>query len=193
MFCIKIAGLVIQIRNQYSYIRNQCRRYIVWFKKPDFSVEATKEELLQEQNGNLDYSLGYCESLCVYRHIAQEMLRYDAFLMHAAIVAVDGQAYAFAAQSGTGKTTHISLWRRMLGRRMEMVNGDKPILRFVGDTLYACGTPWAGKERLENNVQRPLKAVCFLERGKENRIRRMENRKKHDCKSDNYQQDTDGQ
>lgn len=173
MFCIKIAGLVIQIKNQYSYIRNQCRRYVVHFRKPDFIVEATMEELLEEQGGSEQYSLDYCESLCIYRHIAQEMLRYDALLMHAAIIAVDGQAYAFAAQSGTGKTTHIRLWRKLLGRKVKSVNGDKPILRFEGDTLYAYGTPWAGKENLEHKIRRPLKAICFLERGKENRIRKM--------------------
>ena len=42
-------------------------------------------------------SRGYCESLCLYRQICRRLPFYDAFLMHASVVAVDGEAYAFAA------------------------------------------------------------------------------------------------
>ena len=55
-----------------------------------------------------------------------------------------------------------------------MVNGDKPILRFVNDHLFACGTPWRGKEHLGENTSVPMKAVCFLERGEEVSLRRMD-------------------
>ena len=101
------------------------------------------------------------------------MVHFDAFLLHAAVIAVDGEAYAFLAPSGTGKSTHICLWLDKFGNRAQVVNGDKPILRFIDGILYACGTPWCGKEGLENNIMRPLKTLCFLEQSPNNSIRRL--------------------
>ena len=70
-----------------------------------------------------------------------KMPLYGAFLMHAAVVEVDGIAYVFTAPSGTGKSTHVQLWLDHFGPRARVLNGDKPLFRFEGNTLYACGTP----------------------------------------------------
>ena len=43
------------------------------------------------------------------------------------LISFDGQGIAFAAPSGTGKTTHIKLWQRLYGDRVEIINGDKPL------------------------------------------------------------------
>ena len=85
--------------------------------------------------------------------------------MHAAVIDLDGLGIAFAAKSGTGKTTRVQLWKEAMGDRVKVVNGDKPILRFMDGQLYAFGTPWMGKENLGENTRVPMKAVCFLERG----------------------------
>ena len=39
--------------------------------------------------------------------------------------------------------------------------------------MYAYGTPWCGKEGWNKNTRARLKAICFLERGAENRIERI--------------------
>ena len=83
---------------------------------------------------------------------------------------MDGEAYVFAAPSGTGKTTHTRLWLEQFGSRAEVVNGDKPVFRFVRGRLYACGTPWRGKEGMGSNIMRPVRAVCFLEQSPANSI-----------------------
>ena len=62
------------------------------------------------------------------------MLGYDAFLFHAAVVSYAGCGYAFAAKSGTGKSTHVAQWMHALGDRVTVVNGDKPLLRW-----WRCG------------------------------------------------------
>ena len=80
---------------------------------------------------------------------------------------------AFAAKSGTGKTTRLLLWQQTLGSRVRPVNGDKPILRVCGEQVYACGTPWSGKENLNTNIMLPLKAICILERDSTNHIERI--------------------
>ena len=169
MFCIRIADIPVRIDNRYSYVHRLCEDYEV-NAVPAFTVRVSEEEILEEQKGDTHYSAGYCESLCIYRKICCKLAEYDAFLMHAAAVAVDGKAYIFTAPSGVGKTTHIRLWLEQFGRRAQVVNGDKPIFRYIEDVLYVCGTPWQGKEKWGLNIIRPVQAICFLEQSPTNKI-----------------------
>lgn len=173
MFCIKIADIPIGIENRYPYVRRLCGGYETETEKPAFTVSVTEEEIRKEQDGESCFSEGYCESLCIYRKICYALIRYDAFLMHSAVIAMDQEAYVFTAPSGVGKTTHIRLWQNRFGSRVQVINGDKPIYRFIGDKLYACGTPWRGKEYLGNNMMCPVRAFCFLKQGTENHIREL--------------------
>ena len=173
MFCIQIAGVPIGIDNRYPYVREQCCGYMVEGVEPAFTVRVTDEEIRREQDNDPFAPEDYCEDLCIYRAICCRLARYDAFLMHSSVVEMDGVAYAFAAPSGTGKTTHTLLWLEHFGEKAKIVNGDKPVFRFIDGVLYACGTPWQGKEDLGANVMVPLQAVCFLEQGAENHIRRL--------------------
>ena len=173
MFCIQIAGIPIGIDNRYPGVKRLCSDYIVE-KQPLFTVSVSEEDLLKEQGGNQQFSLQYCESLCIYRQICLRLPQYDAFLLHSAVLAVDGDAYVFTAPSGTGKTTHLRLWLDLFGDRVEIVNGDKPVFRFIDGALYACGTPWQGKACLGSNIMRPVRAVCFLEQSPANHIRRLQ-------------------
>ncbi len=138
-----------------------------------FEREKALREAVYEGLPPVDYPDDYLESVAVYRKIALEMTDHGAAVFHGAVVAVDGEAYAFTAASGTGKTTHMKLWLRRFGDRALVVNGDKPILRVDGDRVYACGTPWCGKENLNTNVVLPLKAICILERDSSNHIERI--------------------
>ena len=90
--------------------------------------------------------------------------------MHAAVLDVDGNSYAFTARSGTGKSTHIRLWKKLLGDDISVVNGDKPIIKYENGEFFAYGTPWAGKEGWQTNSKTNLKKICFLERGMENKV-----------------------
>lgn len=177
MFHIKIAGVVVGIDNRSKYIEGLCRNYIVTDETPSFTVRAEKREVEQEMAGipflRRWRSRGYYESNCLYREICLGLVDYDAFLMHSAVIEVDGQALAFAAKSGTGKSTHIRLWRERFGREVHIINGDKPIFRFIDGRLFACGTPWRGKEGWGRNAMAPLKALCFLEQGQENQVERL--------------------
>lgn len=72
-----------------------------------------------------------------------QLLKFRGILLHSSCVVVDGAAYAFSADSGTGKSTHTALWLKHFGNRAYMLNDDKPAIRLVGDRVYACGTPGA--------------------------------------------------
>lgn len=173
MFCIKIAGIPIGIDNRAGYVKRLCRGYEVEGETPDFTVSVTEEEVNQTMGCLERFSYGYVESLCLYRKICLRLAKYQTFIMHAAVVTVDGKAYAFTAPSGTGKTTHIRLWMELLGDRAKVLNGDKPLFRFIDGVLYACGTPWQGKEHMGENIMCPVQGICFLEQNPENHIRSL--------------------
>jgi hypothetical protein len=170
MFAIELAGIRIGMDNRYPFIERQCRGYYCEPTDLAFTVSATPEEIAEEQKLG-DFSEGYCESICLYRHICQTMPQYNVFLFHACVLEVDGWAYAFTAKSGVGKSTHCSLWlKNVPGARV--LNGDKPLIRLEEDgSVTAHGTPWNGKHGLGTKITVPLKGLCILERAEENSIR----------------------
>ncbi|MBP3361796.1 MAG: hypothetical protein J6N52_13130 [Clostridia bacterium] len=166
MFTVRLAELNIMIDNKYGYIEKMCAGYIT-DRPPDFSVSVSAPEITAEGSGD-SLSMGYLESLAVYRKIAEKILCYDGFLLHGVVIDVEGVGIAFLAKSGIGKSTHARLWRELLGSRMTVINGDKPLVRIIGGKIFACGTPWAGKENLHTNAKTELKKVCFIERSDKN-------------------------
>ncbi len=117
-----------------------------------------------------NYSDAYLANLALCRQIAEIGPRHGRFVAHMAVIEYDGLAYAFAAPSGTGKSTHIRLWKDVFGPRVKVINGDKPILRLSGSVMdkpvvIACGTPWGGKEGWQSNASAPLAGLCFVRRG----------------------------
>ncbi len=113
---------------------------------------------------------GYYATVYILRKLAEKLYPFDAFLLHASAICVDGEAVLFCAQSGTGKTTHSRMWENRFGERFFYINGDKPILRKQNGVWRVFGTPWAGKEGYGRNTSAPLHAICLLKRGKENEI-----------------------
>ena len=179
MFCVQLAGVLIAVEARYPFTERLCADYIVDVSPDecDFAVSATPEEIAAE-NDEGAFSPAYCESLALYRKICTRMPSYDAFLFHAAVISYAGRGFAFAARSGTGKSTHIAQWMRALGDNVAVVNGDKPILRWQSGegpgaedagsqpsgAFVAYGTPYNGKEGWGQNASVPLRAVCFIER-----------------------------
>jgi hypothetical protein len=140
----------------------------------DILVSVTDEEIEAERvTEYTSATSSLLESVAIYRKIALMLPSYDAFLLHAAAIEMDGCAYAFAAKSGTGKSTHIAQWRKAFGERVTIINGDKPIVRMREGIPVIYGTPWAGKEHWQRNTYAPLKAICFIERAEKNAIRRL--------------------
>lgn len=173
MFVIELAGVRIRIENRYPYIERQCRAFVCDGEEAAFSVSATSDEILEESNHG-EFSDAYCESICIYRHICEKIADYNVFLMHSSVIEVDGRAYAFAAKSGVGKSTHTRLWLKNIPHA-RVLNGDKPLMRLEEDgSITAFGTPWNGKENWGENISAPLQGVCFIERGEVNSIRRAE-------------------
>ncbi|MBP5288614.1 MAG: hypothetical protein J6Z79_01920 [Clostridia bacterium] len=180
-FTVKLAGVPIGVEAHFDDVYRLCGEYLCE-DNPAFTVRPSLEDIALEQEKSdreasfeglraMKFSDGYLETLAVYRQIAHKLLDYDVMLMHGSAVCVDGKAYLFTAASGTGKTTHTRLWLREIPGAF-VINGDKPLIRFYRDRCEIFGTPWSGKEGMNRNTSAPLKAVCVLERGKTNQIRR---------------------
>ena len=96
------------------------------------------------------------------------------FVIHASSIGYDGKAYLFSADSGTGKSTHVGNWMKYFGEdKVKIINDDKPAVKKKDGTFRVFGTPFSGKNNLNNDVSYPIKALCFIHRSKDNEIRRL--------------------
>lgn len=192
-FKMKIADVLMDVSSQYDTLAEYCRNYLVKdssleaqehlvLTMEDIEKERMMEQMITEKDRDIEkkgesapsqYSLQYLETLATLRKIADFMPEWDGFLLHGAVIAWEDQGYLFTAPSGTGKSTHLALWKKYLGDQAEVINGDKPFLRLTDNEVWVYGTPWAGKERWQVNKKVALKGICFLERGEENRIQEI--------------------
>ena len=180
-FMMEVAGSVFAVQPLFESTRAYCADYLT-DREPEFSVAVDRADLVQEQRlldieadeeglKRRKFSDMFLERSVIQRRVAEALIGKDTLMLHGSTVAVDGQAYLFTAPCGTGKSTHTRLWREVFGDRAVMGNDDKPFLRITSDGVLACGSPWTGKHGLGSNVSFPMKGICILSRGSENRIR----------------------
>ena len=185
-FAVQLEGHSFGITCRYVATKAFCENYII-AGEPGISIVLSQadidfERMKADREDALEglpvreYSDEYLETLALLRKVTEAFFDFDTVLFHGSVIAVDGTAYLFTAKSGTGKSTHTRLWRQLLGDRATMVNDDKPFLKITPEGVVACGSPWMGKHQLGSNIQVPLKAICILERGEENKIRKIQPR-----------------
>lgn len=174
-FRIGLAGVIMEIWPLHGTVRNYCKAYIR-SGKPEITIRMEEADIIRERKqhpGQSGMSDAGMETASVYRKIAEALIDRGILLIHGSAVALQGKGYLFLAPSGTGKSTHTRLWREVFHPEATMINDDKPLLRIEQGIVRVCGTPWDGKHRLSTNRMVPLQAICLLERGEKNRIRRL--------------------
>ena len=183
-FTISVAGLIAHVQPMFVSTIEYCRTYLT-DQKPDCFIQVSDEDLafqqaraereaIEEGIRIRKYTGPYLERATILYKVTGELLQRDTLLFHGSTVAVDGEAYLFTAPCGTGKSTHTRLWCQKFGDRALMINDDKPFLQVTEDAVFACGSPWSGKHGLDSNVRLPLRGICILCRGSENRIRKVD-------------------
>lgn len=184
MFQIELAGHIFEIENAYPYVEQLCEDYKTEKCATD-RIKVTSEEIARENEDGKNWSLGYLESLAIYRKICEKLLEENIILFHSSAVEIEGKAYLFTAPSGTGKSTHTRLWREVFGEKVTMINDDKPLIHIpnrysdkadLDDTIKVYGTPYAGKDGLQTNTSAPISAIIILHQAKENTINRLDAR-----------------
>ena len=164
----RIADLAVEM-NTYGRTARQAEAYVCQQPQEiDVKVSSFRELYMKRYSG---LSEEECEYLGTAKSFYQQLVNYGGLMLHSSAVVVDGRAYLFAADSGTGKSTHTKLWLQRFGDRAFILNDDKPALRFEDGTWYAYGTPWSGKYDISVNTRAPLAGIAMLERGEQNRIK----------------------
>lgn len=113
------------------------------------------------------------ESGSCFAHIAWEalLLQECKAIFHAACVETSYGGILFSGPSQSGKSTQAKLWCDHRGAKL--LNGDRPILSFKEDELYAHGSPYAGSSKCYRNEACQVKAIVFLKKGDRNSIKAM--------------------
>ena len=96
----------------------------------------------------------------------------ETLLIHASCIVKNKKGYPFTAKSGTGKSTHTSLWMKHI-EGCELLNDDNPIIRVINGQAFIYGSPWSGKTPCYRNVKVRLGAIVNIERAKRNYIERL--------------------
>lgn len=170
---IKVADFVFEINNHYRYSEKFVKNYLT-DEEADCRIDIS-HEVLEARKAKLreDYPIHYVEFLEIYRAICDYVVAHGGMLMHGAVIEYDNNAYMFTAPSGTGKTTHIRQWKKLYGDNVHIINGDKPLMRYIDGEFIVYGTPWCGKEHYNRNTKAPLRGIVLLSRGEENSIERI--------------------
>lgn len=166
MFKIKMAGVVIEIDNVHSYIKEYCRDWLT-DDAPLFRVKTTIDEIKSylAKRGIESIDDPTAERILLFKKIAAKLAERGMFLLHSSVISYRGKGVAFVASRGVGKTTHTMLWKHSFWNDVEFVNGDKPIISCEDGSFIANTSPWKGKEGLGNIDRVPLSAIVFIERG----------------------------
>lgn len=167
MLC-SIAELTVEIP-EVGGMAPHCRDYLIRdtfgadiviraesYCKELYPATLSPEDLAYMETGRIFYS---------------HLLDHEGMFLHASAVELEDRAYLFSGDSGVGKSTHTRLWQQLFDARI--INDDKPALRQRDGRWYAYGTPWCGKDHIQQNRKVPLAGICFLRQGSENRIRAL--------------------
>ena len=168
MLC-NIAELITEVPAAGG-MTSRCREYLA-------QTQQTPDVVIYEKYYDAGRWQGLDEALVPYMCSGEQfywhLLRHAGLMLHASAVGLDGRAYLFSGPCGRGKSTHTRLWQETFGAEAVVFNDDKPALRRLGGRWYAYGTPWCGKDGINQNRKFPLAGICFLQKGAENRIRRL--------------------
>lgn len=169
----EIAGLKILMTTYYDRVKDLAKEYLAkseW-DEPDHELNLGLEfydSLKKDDLENIpDETVEYVTTGALFNRF---LIAHNGIMLHSSAVVVDGYAYLFSADSGTGKSTHTNLWLDKFGDDAFIINDDKPAIRKIDGEWYVFGTPWCGKNNTNKNAKAKLGAIVFLERSEENWI-----------------------
>lgn len=99
-------------------------------------------------------------------------LPYDTVAVHSSCIVFRDRAVLFLGESGTGKSTHTALWRKVVEGSF-LLNDDSPVLRVENGVVYAYGSPWSGKTPCYRQERHRLAACVRLSQAPYNRIAKL--------------------
>lgn len=168
------AGLIVEMDCRYPMLKERSRKYLLpeTEKKPDIIINVTDEDISRFNERHPDADTETCEYVLSGEFFYRKLLSLDGMLIHSSVVTFENRAYLFSANCGVGKSTHTHLWTQYI-KNTEILNDDKPAIRKIDGEYIAFGTPFSGKYDESSNIGVPVGAIIFIERSKENKIRKI--------------------
>lgn len=170
-----IAGIPVCFHAQYPTLQRHSEQYrcAPTDDAVPFSVLPEEIAAIRERTALLTDDLR--EYMIMGERFYSFLISRGGMMLHASAVVKDGEAFLFSAPSGTGKSTHTSLWLQHFPGAY-ILNDDKPAILLSDGKVYAAGTPFSGKFNISVNRTVPLRAIAFLRRSETNRIERLSGR-----------------
>lgn len=157
------SGLMLEFRHIAE------RKPRVWMKMP---AQLDRAEITVDGAGDGSDPSFLTHALMIAYTLATA--RTGTLMIHASSVVCGGKAYLFQGRSGTGKSTHASLWVGNVAGA-ELLNDDNPAIRVADDgTATAYGSPWSGKTPCYRNVSAPVGAFVRIVRDGKNYLSRLD-------------------
>lgn len=88
------------------------------------------------------------------------------FALHSASFLYAGRLWLISAPSGTGKSTHALLWKKVYGT--PVINGDLNMIDVNGGVPVVKGSPWCGTSGIFDNKEYRLGGIILLSQGTDN-------------------------
>lgn len=170
-----IGGLYVEMTPLYNELADRALPFLCYgAEKVDIKLFFDSAEV-KKRSELFGFSLALAEYQLSCELFCKEVLRFGAFVLHASAVLLDDKVYMFSAPSGIGKSTHAALWRKCFGA--EIINDDKPLIRYENGFFTAYGTPWCGSGFERLNKHGKVKALFFIKRGEVNKLHRFDREK----------------
>lgn len=165
----EIAGLKVEMEPRFGRLTRQSEAY----RSSGEPVMLIKPDPRDEAHTVMDRrSAQEKEYICCSAAFCRGIVPFGRFFLHASAVVYRDEAYLFSAPSGTGKSTHTALWRKLFPESY-ILNDDKPVIWPENKQITVWGSPFAGKTDLQVNRGVPLKGICFLKQGSVNQIKQV--------------------
>ena len=174
-----VTGQVKEIFNDeapYFWLFEQDGKYLYGFsytrKSPNCIVVASddyRDAVVYVPKAQADKLVEFALSNAMMLLYTFGTSAYDTLMVHASVIKYQGRGYVFLGKSGTGKSTHSSLWLKHIGGT-ELLNDDNPVIRVIDGTVYVYGSPWSGKTPCYKNEYLPLGGIVRLSQAPYNKI-----------------------
>lgn len=173
----KIADIVCKLKSNFKEFESKAKDYQYFGDEPPLIKFTIREDYVrQKYDDKMLMSIGGLENIFMSDIFNKKILKFNAIFLHSSAILYKGKAYLFSADSGVGKSTHTKLWIKKFGaENVQIINDDKPIIRFIDNDWYVYGSPFDGGTGINKNIRAKLGGIVFLERADENSIEVLDN------------------
>lgn len=167
-------GTVI-LRNDEMALMETETEYVLFY----LSTNELKEAHISK---DMKDTIVYCSSTVTDegKEIILNTLRYvflnyvsgqNLYALHSVSILHNGKAWLFSGPSGTGKTTHTNLWKKLY--QTEIINGDLNLIGYKDSTPTVFGVPWCGSSETYTARNYPLGGIVLLKQNPANSIEHL--------------------